>query len=393
MNPAAVVPRRLRRPDRRALSIALVGSARFGVTEPFAGGLEAHTVITGLALQRAGHDVTIFAGPADEPRRCDIEVVPIVASTLDTTSVERADTQMSPHAAEHMAHGFRSTMEKIATTGRFDVVHNNSLDTTPVAFDGALHIPMVHVLHCPPFDALADAHRARIRRSGAGCVIAVSASLGAAWPGICTAVVPNGVPVHLWRSHGSTTRSERCVWVGRIVPEKAPHLAIDAARLAGRPIVLAGPVQHRRYFDGEIAPRLGDDATWFGHLCHDSVGRLIGESAVGVVTPLWDEPFGLVVAEMLACGTPVAATDRGAIGSFVDSSVAAISPVETAAGVAAAIDRAARLDGDACRRHASSRLSDDRMVESYVAHYRNAIAVRTGDAWGSQPAGIVAAAS
>lgn len=365
--------------DRRPLRIALVGSARFGVVEPFAGGLESHTVTAGLALQRAGHDVTIFAGPADEPRRSDIDVVPIVDATLDTTSVERADTQMSPEAAEHMDHGYRSAMETIGAMRRFDVVHNNSLHPTPVAFDGALGIPMVHILHCPPFDELVDAHLARIRRFGPGHVIAVSASLGTAWSGICTAVVPNGVPVHLWRPDSAGARSERCAWVGRIVPEKAPHLAIDAARLAGRPIMLAGPVQHRGYFDREIAPRLGDDATWVGHLCQDSLGRLIGESAVGLVTPLWDEPFGLVVAEMLACGTPVAATDRGAIASFVNAAVAAISPIETPAGVAAAIDRAARLDRNACRRHAAGRLSDDRMVESYVAHYRTAIAVSPDD--------------
>ena len=363
------------RPRGHPLRIALVGSARFGVTEPFAGGLEAHTVTTGLALQRAGHDVTIFAGPADEPRRCDIEVVPIVDTTLDTTSVERADTQMSPQAASQMARGFRTTMETIGAQ-QFEVVHNNSLDVTPVTFDGTIDKPMVHVLHCPPFDALADAHRARIRRIGHGCVIAVSASLGATWPEICTAVVPNGVPIHRWQPNSCNVRSEQCVWVGRIVPEKAPHLAIDAARLAGRSIVLAGPVQHRAYFDREIVPRLGDDATWVGHLCHESLARLIGGSAVGVVTPLWDEPFGLVVAEMLACGTPVAATDRGAIASFVDPGVAAISLVESAAGVAAAIDRAAHMDRDACRHHAATRLSDDRMVESYVAHYRTAIAGR-----------------
>ncbi|HSP27726.1 MAG TPA: glycosyltransferase [Ilumatobacteraceae bacterium] len=374
--------------DGRPLRIAIVGSARFGVTEPFAGGLESHTVTAGLALQRAGHDVTIFAGPADEPRRSDIDVVPIVDSTLDTTSVERADTQMSPEASEHMDRGYRSAMETIGAMRRFDVIHNNSLHPTPVAFDGVLGVPMVHVLHCPPFDELTDAHQARIRRFGSGSVIAVSAGLGRAWPGICTAVVPNGVPVHLWRPDSAGASSERCVWVGRIVPEKAPHLAIDAARLAGRPIVLAGPVQHRGYFDDEIAPRLGDDATWVGHLCHDSLGRLIGDSAVGVVTPLWDEPFGLVVAEMLACGTPVAATDRGAIASFVNPAVAAISALETPASVAAAIDRAAGLDRKACRRHAAARLSDDRMVESYVAHYRAAIAGSTGDAHSSWPAMI-----
>jgi glycosyltransferase involved in cell wall biosynthesis len=368
--------RRLQHRHDRPLSIALVGSARFGVNEPFAGGLEAHSVTTALALQRAGHDVTLFAGPADEPPRCDIDVVPIVGEVLDTVSVERADTQMSPEATERMGQGYRSVMEEIATSRRYDVVHNNSLHIVPVVADGSLGVPMVHALHCPPFDELADAHLARIRRFGPGCVISVSANLAASWPGISTTVVRNGISIHRWRPVADDVRSDRCVWVGRIVPEKAPHLAIDAARLAGREIVLAGPVHHHGYFEREIAPRLGQDAQWVGHLCHESLARLIGSSAVGLVTPLWDEPFGLVVAEMLACGTPVAVTNRGAIASFVTPDVAAMSNDGTAAALAAAIDQAARLDRDACRRHAAAELSDDRMVESYATHYRAALAER-----------------
>jgi glycosyltransferase involved in cell wall biosynthesis len=355
------------------LSIALVGSARFGVHEPFAGGLEAHTITTGLALQRAGHHVTVFAGPADEPRRTDIEVVPIVKRMLDTASVERADTQMSERATEQMVEGYCTTMAAIGSSGRFDVVHNNSIHAVPVAADGRLGVPMVHVLHCPPFEALVDAHRDRIARHGAGHVLAVSANLAASWPAICTGVVPNGVRTDRWVPSPVGEPSERCVWVGRIVPEKAPHLAIDAARLAGRPIVLAGPVQHRGYFEREVAPRLGCDATWVGHLCHDELVRLVAGSAVGVVTPLWDEPFGLVVAEMLACGTPVAATNRGAIASLVEPSVAALAADDSAEAVAAAIDRAAGLDRATARRHAVNTLSDDRMVASYVAHYRAAM--------------------
>lgn len=360
----------------RPLSIALVGSARFGVNEPFAGGLEAHSVTTALALQRAGHDVTLFAGPADEPRRCDVDVVAIVDEVLDTASVERSDTQMSPEATERMGRGYRSVMDKIAASRRYDIVHNNSLHTAPVDADGSFGVPVVHTLHCPPFDELADAHRARIRRSGPGCVIAVSANLAASWPGISTTVVPNGVSIHRWRPVAGGARSGRCVWVGRIVPEKGPHLAIDAARIAGRDIVLAGPVQHRAYFAQEIAPRLGHDAQWVGHLCHESLADLFGSSAVGLVTPLWDEPFGLVVAEMLACGLPVAATNRGAIASFVTPAVAALSDEGTAVAVAAAIDQATRLDRDACRRHAARELSDDRMVDSYLTHYRAALADR-----------------
>ena len=93
------------------------------------------------------------------------------------------------------------------------------------------------------------------------------------------------------------TRRRRLVWFGRFTPEKAPHLAVEPALRAHRPLVLAGTLSDSVYFAERIAPRLSDEVRYAGYLDQNALARLIGGSATALVTPTWDEPYGLVIAE------------------------------------------------------------------------------------------------
>jgi glycosyltransferase involved in cell wall biosynthesis len=121
-----------------------------------------------------------------------------------------------------------------------------------------------------------------------------------------------------------------------------------------------------------VAPLLGDDVEYLGHLATDELVTLFGSSAATLVTPEWDEPYGLVAAESLSCGTPVVALDRGGLGEFVRPDVGVLVPphVSDAAG-AAAIDHAVQLDRDACRAHAEQSCSVTRMVDDYLDVYQS----------------------
>jgi glycosyltransferase involved in cell wall biosynthesis len=334
------------------LRIAVLGHWRYGLTEPFAGGLEAHTAMTARLLQRAGHLVTVYAGMPESPRPDDLDVRPFSAGDDDD-----------------WAH--RIVLGEVLDPGRYDVVHNNSLHSLPPLMCSTATTPMVHVLHCPPFEALASAHADRARRMGrrSGNVVAVSESLRRMWSPLADRVVLNGVDVSRWTPNLDRP-SDRCVWAGRIVREKAPHLALDAARLAGREIVIAGPVQDREYFDDHIVPRLGPRACWVGHVDHDGLNDLFAGSAVGLVTPRWDEPFGLVAAELLACGTPVAAFRRGGLIEVLDATVGRFAAHGTAAALAEVIDETSTIERRVCRRRAEDTLSIERMVGEYLALYR-----------------------
>ncbi len=351
----------------RPLRICLVASSRFPVLEPFAGGLEALTHGLARELVRRGHEVSLFAAPGSDPR---LPVTELPVPTFTPSAQARTDVGATPAQwmAEH--HAYLGLMLDLGRDGhqRFDVVHNNSLHHLPVAMARSLTVPMVTTVHTPP---LAWLESAAILADGAATFTAVSAHTARAWAHVVDCeVVMNGVDTTTWRSgHGGGP----AVWSGRMVPEKAPHVALDAAALAGVPIVLAGPVPDRPYFDAEVAPRLGPAARYAGHLDHRALARLLGAAGVAVVTPDWDEPYGLVASEALACGTPVAAVARGALPEIVDDTVGALAAPGDLAGLADAIRRARGRSRAAARERAVRRFSVEQMVDGYERIYQRAL--------------------
>ncbi|MFD4787070.1 glycosyltransferase [Streptomyces sp. NPDC058459] len=352
------------------LRIALIASARFPVREPFAGGLEAHTWTLAKTLSDRGHHVELFAAPGSDPA-LGVRELPVHRPVLSTAA--RADISM-PDAwwmAEH--HAYLQLMLYLARDGRerFHVVHNNSLHHLPVAMASTLRQPVVTTLHTPPTPWLESAVQAQD-----DCPVtfaAVSAHTAAAWHATAPAarVVRNGVDTRMWAPGPG---GPYLVWSGRLVREKGAHLAAEAARQAGMPLRLAGPIGDRRYFAEHLAPLLGDDISYEGHLDRHALARLVGGAAAALVTPCWDEPYGLVVAEALACGTPVCGFDRGALGEILTPDCGRLAPADDAAALAALIPEVVRLDRRAARERAERFCSLDTMADQYTWLYEELVA-------------------
>lgn len=346
------------------MRICLIASSAYPVTEPFAGGLEAlvHQLARGLSAR--GHQVSLFAAAGSDPR-LPVTVLDAVGFRPSVVAGRDVNAPSERWMSEH--HAYLTLMLGLAREGaqRYDVVHNHSLHHLPVAMAPMLDVPLLTTLHTPPIPWLESAIAAAPESAA---FTAVSRWTAQAWAHVVASVpVLNGVDTDTW-SFGPG--GGPAVWTGRMVREKAPHEAIDAARAAGVPLVLAGPVSDEAYFDEEVAPRLGPDVVHVGHLDHRAVARLLGRASVAVVTPEWDEPYGLVAAEAMACGTPVAAYARGALPELVTDEVGALATPGDVAGLAAAMERARRCDRRTVRAHAVEHLSATRMIEEYELRYQ-----------------------
>lgn len=355
------------------LRIALIASSRFPIRQPFAGGLEAHVWHLAKALAEQGHKVALYAADGSD---ADLDCTSLSVHPLRLSGAAMSDVSMP--AADFMAdhHAYLALMMQLAgiDAGSFDVVHNHSLHYLPVAMAATLSTPMLTTVHTPPTPWLESAIQASHRRGTR--FAAVSAHTAAAWAstGGPFTVVPNGIDARAWPLGPG---GESVVWFGRLTAEKAPHLAIAAARRAGRTLTLAGPISDPHYYAEHIEPHLGPDVRYAGHLVHRDLARLVGSAAVALVTPVWDEPYGLVVAEAMCCGTPVVAFERGGIPELVSAGSGLLVPPGDVDALAAAIPAASRLSRKAVREHAIRRCSATAMVDAYLSLYQHMISARS----------------
>lgn len=359
----------------RQLSVALVASNRFPISQPFAGGLEAHVWYLARALRRRGHRVTLFAAEGSDPSATDAT---LRAQLFCPSAIASADPSAAPERflADH--HAYLTLMTDLAAAGpaSFDLVHNHSLHYLPVAMAPALEIPMLTTLHTPPTPWLESALGVSM---GAGSAfVAVSRHTAQSWHPVVhdVDVIANGIDPNDWPiGDGGTDLA----WFGRLTPEKGAHLAVEVAQRSGRRLHLAGPISDRRYFEDSIASLLTDDTIYHGHLDQPALARLVGSCAATLVTPLWDEPYGLVVAESLACGTPIAGFRRGGIPEIIDSTCGRLVEPGDVGALARTVDEAAALDRCAVRNRALEHCGLDTMVEAYVHRYHHLIAANSAE--------------
>lgn len=357
------------------MRLALLAHHVAPIAPPFAGGVESFTWYLAKWLAGRGHDVVLYAPPGSDAPGVELRELEL-APNLSTAA--RSDVSMPPGAFMDAHHAYQRTMLELADDrDGFELVHSHSLHYLPVAMAPLLPMPSLLTIHTPPTPWLESALRARVGRVPR--LSAVSHATAAQWRGVVgiDEIVPNGVDLTAWPSGGG---GEQAIWCGRMVPEKAPHLAIDAARQAGLSLRLAGPIVDGAYWEREVAGRLGADATYVGHLGHRELSGLVRTSRVAVMTPVWEEPFGLTAAEAIASGTPVAAFARGGLRTVVGPGAGCLAPAGDVGALARAIGEAARLPRAGVRAHAVAHLGLNAMGKRYEALYADAVRPRMAPA-------------
>jgi len=344
------------------MKIGIIAHLKHPIRSPFSGGLEAFTFDVTQRLISRGHDVTLFASSKSDAL---LNVTPILSDEHydDATGYrEKKPNLSSEYIAEH--HAYLQLMQDIDSL-ELDVIFNNSLHYVPITMAGIVSTPMLTVLHTPPFFELKNAVKAE-RRQGTISYVTVSDRNAENWnefTGGCS-VIRNGIDLSNWEYY-PVPEGDYAIWFGRIHPDKGTHLAIEAAKLAGVKLYLAGNIADEKYFKNRVEPLLDDQVSYVGQKDHNELNALIGNAFVSLITPTWEEPFGLVVAESLACGTPVAGFAIGALPQLITAQTGELAKPGDVKALAKAIAGAKLKKRSACREHAVSSFNVEKMILAY----------------------------
>lgn len=305
-------------------------------------------------LHQRGHRVTTFSsGDSDVPG----EHVATVPRALRPIGF-----------GDDPADAFRATLELVLDRqDAFDVVHAH-LDRWNLELARRSRIPVVSTFHGRLDQSWArDAFTPDLRG-----LVAVSRDQSRVQPAVEWTVIHNGVtfrPPPL-----RATPGDDFCFVGRLSPEKGFPEAIEVARLTGRRLLVAAKTPNRQieidYHEAVIRPLLDRaDVTILGELDEEARDQLVAGSRASLVPSAWPEPFGLVVIEALACGTPVLARRVGAIPEILRDGIDGFVG-DDAQQLAFLDDRLAQLDRAAIQSAALDRFAVGRMVDGYEALYR-----------------------
>lgn len=353
------------------MRIAVLATTRHPLCEPYAGGQEAVTATLIRALRDRGHTIRLYGVDGTDSDAAD-EVV-----TYPQLPSLSAVAAVDPHLPEpdflRDHHRVTSALAHLLPhVEDFDVVHNQTLHHLPLSLSSLCTRPLVTTLHTPPFPWLELGAALAVRQSS---FVAVSRALARQWTTLQSppVVVHNGIRVEQFEPGPG---GEELVWVGRLVPEKGADLAIRVAHRAGRPLKLAGPIADPSWFDACVRPFLKADVEYVGHLTHAETSSLTGSALALLMTPRWEEPFGLVMAESAVTGTPVVAVARGGIREVLGSDIGLVVDPVADEGLltqrlAAAVSDVAHLNRDAVRSVARKQFSATLMAERYETVFRN----------------------
>ncbi len=337
-----------------SLTVLSVSYPLARVSPDATGGSEQVLAALDRGLAAAGHR-SIVVAPEGSRVQGTLRPIGFEAGPLDKAARARATAAV------------RAAVAAVLAAERVDLVHLHGIDFP--AYLPPVGVPVLATLHLPP-----DWYPEGVLRPARleTWLNAVSATQHAACPPSSALLppIPNGVPVD--RLTARHAKRSFALFLGRICPEKGVHLAIEAARRADVPLLIAGEVYgyaaHQAYFDDAVRPRLDARCRFLGPVGFARKRRLLTAARCLLVPSLAAETSSLVAREAAACGTAAVAFRAGALPETVAHGRIGFL-VDDVDGMAEAIGAAGRIDPTACRAHARERFSEAGMVAAYLALY------------------------
>ncbi len=339
------------------MRIAVLSPVWFPVPPVGYGGIEWVVALLADGLAAAGHDVSLFASGDS------LTKAKLVSVYAEAPSAEIGKTMPE----------LRHALACYEQAEEFDIVNDHS-GPLAVAIGAGVGTPVVHTVHGPLTGADGDLYASLAHVAPQVGLISLSLNQrkpqpDLPWVANCANALDLGAyPVH-------TERGEYLLFLGRMSADKGCHRAVEVAQEAGIPLKIAGKMREpaeREYFEAYVAPHLGDGVEYLGETSHGKKVALLQNARATLFPIEWEEPFGLVMIESMACGTPVIATRWGAVPEVIEHGRSGIV-VDDYRQMAGALADADRLEPLECRRYVEERFSAERMVRDYEVAYTSVL--------------------
>jgi glycosyltransferase involved in cell wall biosynthesis len=251
----------------------------------------------------------------------------------------------------------------------FDVVNDHS-GPLAAALGQSVSSAVVHTVHGPLTGDAGTLYESLARIAPDVGLISLSDNQRKPLPGLhWVATCHNALDLDAYPVHHE--RGEYLLFLGRMSPDKGCHRAVEVAREAGLPLRIAGKMREppeREYFEEYVAPYLGGGIEYLGETSHGKKVALLQNARATLFPIEWEEPFGLVMIESMACGTPVIATRWGAVPEVIEEGRSGVV-VDEYHEMVEALAEADELEPLECRRSVEERFSKERMIRDYEAAY------------------------
>ena len=340
------------------MRIALIAPPWTPIPPPLYGGIELVVDQLARGLVGAGHDVTLYAtgdSTCPVPKRWVLE------------HSEGMRIGMVVPELRHVVHAYNDI-------GGHDVVHDHTV-VGPFYAERYPGLPVVTTIHGPFNEELSDLYAALGTRVP---IIAISHAQKRDAPGVPIArVIHHGLEASAFPfgDGGGDADGDYLVFLGRMAADKGAHRAIEVARGAGARVLMAAKMREtweRAYFERQVEPLLGPDAVYLGEVPHERKVELLANARALLFPIRWNEPFGMVMLEAMACGTPVLAFPEGAAPEVVDDGTTGFLCADTADMIDAVgrLDKLRRAD---CRAAVEGYFSAERMVAEHIELYQSLV--------------------
>ncbi|MGC9526294.1 MAG: glycosyltransferase family 4 protein [Limnospira sp.] len=326
------------------------------VPPPAYGGTEAVVSTLTDELVRRGHDVTLFA-TGDSQTLAMLE--PGCETGLRSLGV------LPP---EYAVYEQMQLSKAFKRAGEFDLIHSH-MDFAALPYASFTKTPVIHTIHgilTPLVEQIYTQHRQQNFVSISNSQRREDLKLN------YVATVYNAIATEQFKFYRKPDEPPYLAFLGRMSVEKGPHLAIAIAKRTGLPLKMAGKVdfENREFFDREVAPHIdGKQIEFLGEADTRLKNELMGRAIATLFPITWREPFGLVMIESMASGTPVIAMSLGSAPEVIADGKTGFL-CENLEACVAAVAKVEKLDRRTCREHVEDNFSVRRMVDGYEAAYQ-----------------------